>query len=309
MMHASVRVSAIIPTQNRPAFLREALASVCAQTYRNVEIVVVDDGSAPAARAATQRVITEFARGQDLPVRCIVQPHRGVSAARNRGVRASRGALLAFLDSDDVWLPDKLARQVALFDAQPRTRICQTEEIWLRRGVRVNPRAVHRKPDGDVFFASLARCVVSPSAVMLRRALFERVGGFDEALPACEDYDLWLRIAVNEPVPLIDVPLVLKRGGHDDQLSRRYWGMDRFRIVALRKLLDSGWLSDPRRWATLDMLHAKCRILAQGARKRGKSAAAYEDIVSRYSHGDAVSSEAAPAAEPYAETRLESSAA
>lgn len=309
MTHGSVRVSAIIPTHNRPAFLREALASVCAQTYRNVEIVVVDDGSAPAARAATQRVIAEFARGQDLPVRCIVQPHRGVSVARNRGSRAGRGELLAFLDSDDVWLPDKLARQVALFDAQPRTQICQTEEIWLRRGVRVNPRAVHRKPDGDVFFASLARCVVSPSAVLLSRALFERSGGFDEALPACEDYDLWLRIAVNEPVPLIDVPLVLKRGGHDDQLSRRYWGMDRFRIVALRKLLDSGRLSGRRRRATLDMLHAKCRILAQGARKRGKSAAAYEEVVAKYPRGDTFTFQAAPVAEPYAETRLESSAA
>lgn len=309
MTHGSVRVSAIIPTHNRPAFLREALASVCAQTYRNVEIVVVDDGSTPAARAATQRVITEFARGQDLRVRCIVQPHRGVSVARNRGARAGRGALLAFLDSDDVWLPDKLARQVALFAAEPRTQICQTEEIWLRRGVRVNPRVAHRKPDGDVFFASLARCVVSPSAVMLRRSLFERVGGFDEALPACEDYDLWLRIAVNEPVPLIDVPLVLKRGGHADQLSRRYWGMDRFRIVALRKLLDSGRLSGPRRRATLDMLHAKCRILAQGARKRGKSAAAYEEVVAKYPRGDAFTFQVAPVAEPYAETRLEPSAA
>lgn len=309
MTHASVRVSAIIPTHNRPAFLREALASVCAQTYRNVEIVVVDDGSAPTARAATQRVITEFARGQDLPVHYILQPHRGVSAARNRGVRASRGALLAFLDSDDVWLPDKLARQVALFAAQPRTRICQTEEIWLRRGVRVNPRAVHRKPDGDVFFASLARCVVSPSAVMLRRALFERVGGFDEALPACEDYDLWLRIALNEAVPLIDAPLVLKRGGHEDQLSRRYWGMDRFRIVALCKLLDSGRLSGPRRRATLDMLHARCRILVQGSQKRGKSAAIYESLAARYLGDLALTSEVAPLTEPYAETRLESSAA
>ena len=308
MTHAPARVSVIIPTHNRPAFLREALASVCAQTYRDVETVVVDDGSAPTARAATQRVIAEFARGQDLPVRCIVQPHRGVSAARNRGVRASRGALLAFLDSDDVWLPDKLAQQVALFDAQPRTQICQTEEIWLRRGVRVNPRAVHRKPDGDVFLASLARCVVSPSAVMLRRALFERVGGFDETLLACEDYDLWLRIAVNESVPLIDVPLILKRGGHDDQLSRRYWGMDRFRVVALCKLLDSGRLSGPRRRATLDMLHVKCRILAQGARKQGKSAAIYESLAARYPAGRALTSET-PIVEPYAETRLESSAA
>lgn len=281
------RVSAIIPTHNRPAFLREAVASVCAQTYRACEIVVVDDGSAPAARVATQRVVDEFARHQDLPIRCIAQPSCGVSAARNRGVRASRGELLAFLDSDDVWLPEKLARQVALFDAVPRTQICQTEEIWLRRGVRVNPPTTHRKPDGDIFLPSLARCLVSPSAVMLRRELFDRVGGFDETLPVCEDYDLWLRIGLSEPVRLIDTPLVLKRGGHADQLSRQHWGLDRFRVVTLGKLLDSSRLTDRRRGATVEMLHAKCRILAQGALKRGQSAEVYLNLAARHPLPDA----------------------
>lgn len=275
-------VSTIIPTYNRPAFLREALASVLAQTYQDSETIVVDDGSTPAARDATRQLVDEYARARSCPIRYLFQPHQGVSAARNRGVAASRGALLAFLDSDDIWQPEKLAHQVAFFEAQPTAQICQTQETWIRHGVRVNPRKKHRKPQGDIFVQSLADCLVSPSAVMLRRALFERMGGFDEQLPACEDYDLWLRISVQEPVYLIDTPLVLKRGGHADQLSRQFWGMDRFRLVALRKLLDSGHLSLQQRNATLAMLHKKCRILANGARKRGKSAEPYLTLMARY---------------------------
>ncbi len=275
-------VSTIIPTYNRPAFLREALASVLAQTYRDSETIVVDDGSANAARDATRQIVEEYVRARSRPIRYLFQPHRGVSAARNRGVAASRGELLAFLDSDDVWQPEKLAHQVAFFEAQPTAQICQTQETWIRHGVRVNPRNTHRKPHGDIFVQSLAHCLVSPSAVMLRRALFERTGGFDEQLPACEDYDLWLRISVREPVYLIDTPLVLKRGGHADQLSRQFWGMDRFRLIALRKLLDSGRLSLQQRQATLSMFHKKCQILANGARKRGKSAEPYLALIARY---------------------------
>ncbi len=275
-------VSTIIPTYNRPAFVREALASVLAQTYQDSETLVVDDGSTPAARDATQRLVDEYAHARSHSLRYLFQSHQGVSAARNRGVAASRGALLAFLDSDDLWQPEKLACQVAFFEAQPTAQICQTQETWLRHGVRVNPHKKHRKPHGDIFFQSLAGCLVSPSAVMLRRALFERMGGFDEQLPACEDYDLWLRISVQEPVYLIDRALVLKRGGHADQLSRQFWGMDRFRLVALRKLLDSGRLSVQQRQATLATLHKKCRILATGARKRGKSAEPYLALMARY---------------------------
>ena len=276
------RVSTIIPTYNRPAFVREALASVLAQTYQDNEILIVDDGSTPAARDATRQLVDEYARARSRPIRYLLQPQRGVSAARNRGVAASQGELLAFLDSDDIWQPEKLARQVAFFEARPTAQICQTQETWLRHGLRVNPRQKHRKPHGDIFVQSLADCLVSPSAVMLRRELFERAGGFDEQLPACEDYDLWLRISVHEPVALIDLPLVLKRGGHADQLSRQFWGMDRFRLVALRKLLDSGCLSLRQRQATLAMLHKKCRILANGARKRGKSAEPYLALMARY---------------------------
>ena len=168
-------------------------------------------------------------------------------------------------------------------DEHTDAQICQTEEIWIRRGVRVNPKAVHRKPSGDVFLRSLDLCLISPSAVMMKRELFQRLGGFDETFPVCEDYDLWLRIAVELPIPLIAEPLVIKRGGHADQLSRSTWGMDRYRVLALQKLL-RGRLDGLRRTAALNVLGRKVGVLANGARKRGKlrEAAEFEAILAEF---------------------------
>jgi glycosyltransferase involved in cell wall biosynthesis len=262
-----VTVSVIIPTFNRRAAVGEAVASVCAQRDGACEIIVVDDGSTDGTANALQR---EFGASLHL----LRTTNRGVAAARNLGVSASTGELIAFLDSDDLWLPEKLGAQVAFFAEHSRAEICQTDEMWVRKGVRVNPCAHHRKPSGDIFEASLRLCLVSPSAVMLRRSLFERVGGFDETLPACEDYDLWLRILRDTPVWLIDRPLVVKRGGHPDQLSRRFWGMDRFRVAALLRLLAEGNLAASRHEATVRVLTEKCAVLANGAARRGRQAEA-----------------------------------
>ena len=141
----------------------------------------------------------------------IRQANRGVSAARNAGIRAATGELIALLDSDDTWLPGKVTAQVSFFSTHPDALVCQTQEIWVRNGVRVNPGKRHRKQAGMIFERSLALCLVSPSAVMMRRSLLDDVGLFDEALPACEDYDLWLRIAWKHPIHLIDRPLIVKR--------------------------------------------------------------------------------------------------
>jgi glycosyltransferase involved in cell wall biosynthesis len=267
-------VSVIIPTYNRWPMLCEAIESVLGQSYRCVELIVVDDGS----EDGTQKKLERY----ESRVRLLCQPRRGVASARNLGVRSSSGRYLAFLDSDDLWQPGKLETQVAFMDAAPEVQISQTEEIWIRKGVRVNPKKRHRKPSGDIFRASLDLCLVSPSAVMMTRELFERVGGFDEAFTVCEDYDLWLRVAVDHRVPLIPEPLVVKRGGHKDQLSRSTWGLDRFRVLALRKLLRSGLQGEKRIWA-IEALANKIAILVQGARKRGKEddAAMYETILSR----------------------------
>jgi glycosyltransferase involved in cell wall biosynthesis len=265
------QVSVIIPTYNRADQVREALASVEAQTYRDFEIVVVDDGG-------TDGTFEALATGREIRV-CRHASRRGVSAARNTGINAARGKWLAFLDSDDLWLPDKLARQIFWLEGQPELLICQTEETWVRRGVRVNKPLSHRQVGGRIFLPSLSRCMISPSAVMLDRRLISDHGGFDETLPAAEDYDLWLRLTWRYEVGLVDEPLVIKRGGHPDQLSRQ-WGLDRFRIRALVKLVQEPDLPEPYARAARRMLAAKCALYAQGCAKRGRQteAAWYWDL-------------------------------
>ncbi len=256
-------VSVIIPTHNRRDLVCEAVASALAQCDAAAEVIVVDDGSNDGTAAALRQF------GDRIRYRC--QAQRGVAAARNAGAQMALGDWLAFLDSDDLWRPDKLARQLAYHAARPALRASQTGEVWIRNGVRVNPCRHHGKPDGDIFVPSVARCVVSPSAVLLHRALFESLGGFDESLPVCEDYDLWLRLGVREPLGLLDLPLVVKRGGHADQLSRRHWGMDRFRVAALAKVLATNDLRGARRAAIVETVTQKCAVLAQGARRRGRA--------------------------------------
>ncbi|MBI3067249.1 MAG: glycosyltransferase family 2 protein [Deltaproteobacteria bacterium] len=268
-------VSVIIPTYNRWPMIGEAVESVLAQSFQDFELIVVDDGS----RDGTAKRIT--ALGGD--TRIMVQSRCGVSAARNHGAHVARGRYLAFLDSDDLWLAEKLAVQTTFMVEHPEMQICQTEETWLRHGKRVNPKAKHRKPSGDIFRASLELCLVSPSAVMMTKKLFDETGGFDESFSVCEDYDLWLRIAVDHPVPLIAAPLVIKRGGHADQLSHSLWGMDRYRVAALQKLLRAGVGGEKREWV-VDTLRRKIAVLAQGAMKRGQESAAraYEAVLGEF---------------------------
>ncbi|MGD8924565.1 MAG: glycosyltransferase family A protein [Syntrophobacterales bacterium] len=257
----SPEISVIIPTYNRAAMVVEAVESVLAQDTEGFELIVVDDGSTDD----TEKRLAVF--GSSL--RYQRQENAGVSRARNLGVELSRAPMVAFLDSDDLWLSSKLRIQHGYMVKHPDVLICQTEEIWWRNGRRVNPKKHHKKQSGDIFKPSLELCLVSPSAVMMRRELFERVGYFDEDLPMAEDYDLWLRVAVEHPVPLISEPLVIKRGGHQDQLSKLP-AIDRYRIKALEKLLNSGNLSPEQYEWTWQALKDKCQIYGQGCLKRGK---------------------------------------
>jgi hypothetical protein len=147
--------------------------------------------------------------------------------------------------------------------------ICQTEEIWVRNGRRVNPKNRHRKFSGDIFEKSLPLCLISPSAVMMRKQLMDEMGVFDETFPACEDYDLWLRVTWKYPVGLIETPLIVKQGGHADQLSRMP-ELDKYRIKALVKILSQGCLSSSQQTCALAMLTEKCQIYASGCRKRNR---------------------------------------
>ncbi len=254
-------VSVIIPTYNRSRILEEAIHSVLSQDFTDFELIVVDDGSTDN----TGDILKAYQKSLIV----IWQSNRGVSAARNRGIATASGSLIAFLDSDDLWLPKKLSGQVAFFNSNPDALICQTEEIWIRNGVRVNPKKKHRKPSGMIFGPSLSLCLVSPSAVMIRRTLFDDVGLFDEDLPACEDYDLWLRISCRYPIFLMDTPLIIKRGGHEDQLSKAP-GLDKFRIRSLKKIIEGGLLSEDQHRAAIKMLKEKCAVYAGGCLKRGR---------------------------------------
>lgn len=254
-------ISVIIPTYNRGWIIKEAIDSVLSQDYRDFELIIVDDGSTDN----TLEILNSY---QD-DITVLRQNNHGVSAARNLGIMAASGRFVAFLDSDDLWLPQKLSSQVDYFNLNPDAIICQTEEIWIRKGVRVNPKKRHKKPWGMIFEQSLALCLVSPSAVMIRRSLFDEVGFFDEKLPVCEDYDLWLRISCRFPVYLIDTPLIIKRGGHDDQLSASS-GLDKFRIKSLKKNIASDLLSETQYRAAVKTLKEKCAIYEAGCSKRGR---------------------------------------
>ena len=252
-------VSVIITTCNRRRFLEEALGSVLHQDYRDLEIIVVDDGSTDGS--------WEAARG--LPVRYEWKENGGVSSARNLGIRAALGDYLAFLDVDDLWKKDKLSVQMAAMEAGDY-RISYTDEIWLRNGRRLNQKKKHRKYSGYIYEHCLPLCIISPSSAVIKREIFENVGLFDESLPVCEDYDMWLRVACRYPVLFIPSPLIIKRGGHADQLSRSYEAMDKYRIRSLVKILESNALKDDLRQRTLIELRQKCVIVAQGAEKRGR---------------------------------------
>jgi glycosyltransferase involved in cell wall biosynthesis len=268
-------ISVIIPTYNRCWILKEAIDSVLSQEYTDFEIIVVDDGS----NDATAALLSTY--GDQITT--IYQGNSGVSAARNAGILMAKGKYVAFLDSDDMWLPEKLSCQVDFFQSHAEAVICQTDEIWIRNGVRVNPKNRHKKPSGMIFEPSLQLCLVSPSAVMIKKSLFDAVGLFNEAFPACEDYDLWLRIGLYYPIYLIERHMVVKRGGHDDQLSRNP-GLDRYRIQSILKILENHQLTPAYHQAAVDVLKEKCRIYAAGCIKRGRAdeAGLYRQIIGRF---------------------------
>jgi glycosyltransferase involved in cell wall biosynthesis len=242
--------------------VKEAVESVLQQDVEDLELIVVDDGS----KDGTEEEIGRYG-GR---VKLLQHPeNRGVSAARNKGILHSKGKYVAFLDSDDLWVKGKLRAQIAFLDDNPHYPLCYTDEIWIRRGKRVNPKLKHAKYSGWIFEKCLPLCTISPSSAMMRKTLFSRVGLFDEALPVCEDYDFWLRVALRYPIFFIDRKLIIKRGGHADQLSNRSWGNDRYRVIVLEKLLSEPSLGPSERERVLQEMKTKCRIVSQGFFKRG----------------------------------------
>jgi len=268
--------SVIIPTYNRRHLFDIALKSVLNQTYKDFEVIAVDDGSTDH----TNEVIKNF---DDFRVKYLYQENHGVSHARNRGLEISRGKFIAFLDSDDRWVPRKLQRAKELIDRYPDICIFHTDEIWYKGGRLLNQKKKHKKPSGYVYLKALPLCCVGMSTAIVKRELFEKIGLFDESMQACEDYDFWLRATHSFEVKLIDEKLTVKDGGRTDQLSAQ-WGLDKHRIKALEKMLCSNSLNEEEYECTLGELVKKCQIYASGAGKRGrlKEANLYNELPRKY---------------------------
>jgi glycosyltransferase involved in cell wall biosynthesis len=253
-------ISVVIPTYNRAPVIERAIKSVLAQSRPPDEVIVVDDGSADG----TRKIIEAKYGGL---VKYVYQDNRGVSHARNVGIKLATGNWIALLDSDDEWKPEKLEFQLTALASQPNYDFCHTNEIWIRHGKRVNAMSKHKKSGGFIFEKCLPLCVISPSSALIKKTVFDEMGLFDEDLPACEDYDFWLRYCCVKPVLHIEQPLVIKYGGHEDQLSRKFLAMDRFRLLAIFKIISEGKLSESQEKAALNIFYEKHNILMSGANK------------------------------------------
>ena len=253
-------VTVIIPTYNRVNFISRAIDSVLNQTYSNIELIIVDDGSIDGTKDLIREkypmAIYEYISNS------------GVSAARNVGIKKASGVYIAFLDSDDEWLEKKVQKQIELLN-ESNYRWCHGEERWIRKGARVNQKKIHQKSGGDIFNRSVHLCLVSPSTVVLEKKLLEEFNGFDESFTVCEDFDLWLRILEKYPIGFVKDEVIIKYGGHDDQLSAKFKAMDIFRIKTYQKLLEKKSLSVERKQEVLVIAQKKCEILITGYEKHG----------------------------------------
>lgn len=224
------RVSVVIPTYNSGAIAVEAVESVLAQTYQDLEIVVVDDGSTDN----TEQAIRQFGDR----VRYLKQENQGVSAARNTGIKHSRGEYIAFLDSDDLWAPDKLAEEVPWLDADPTLGLVYCDWAVVSGADVLHASYLENLPasSGYVFDGLVQSGFILTSGVVVRRTCLEDVGDFDKALAIAQDYDLWLRISYRWKVQLVTKRLFTKRN-LDGSLSSNLAKTAQERITLFQKIL------------------------------------------------------------------------
>jgi len=275
-------VSVIIPVYNRRKLLADAVRSVLMQSFGDLELIVVDDGSDDG----TVRSLASLS--SDPRIRLLTPPRSGMAGAvRNRGAAAARGRWLAFLDSDDIWLPEKLSQQFSLLREQGslgrHPRIIHGCEVWLRDDRIISQKGQRHRREGDIFSNALTKCIIGPSSVMMERQLYLESGGFREDLEIAEDYEFWLRITALEPVAWLSKDCIIKRAGSWPQLSEKYGQIEKFRIQGLLRLVKDSWFAGHRRAGENDgdaallrqhqaeqTLAGKCRIYAAGCRKRGR---------------------------------------
>lgn len=273
-------ISVLVPTYNRKALLRESLESIFAQEFTGYEVIVVDDGS----NDGTEKMMSGLRNRSNLRYICV--NHSGLPGkVRNIGAAEGQGEYLAFLDSDDLWLPEKLSKQLRYMKAGA-LRISHTREIWLREGKEISQKGQKHRREGMIFRDALKKCIIGPSTVIMERELFEESGGFREDLEIAEDYEFWLRITCRHPIGYLDEALTIKRAGSWEQLSEKYGHIEYFRIKGLRDLVENGYFEDLHILARQELVR-KCRIYAAGCRKRGRSeeAARFEREAEEFAQG------------------------
>ena len=263
-------ISIVIPTYNRCELLKRAINSVLDQTINVKEIIIVDNGSTDNTYEMISSLFPE--------ITYIYENRKGVSIARNVGIKNCDSTWIAFLDSDDAWEPQKLEKQLFFSNNNTKKyRVIHTNEIWYKNNKFQNQLKKHEKSGGDIFQKSLQLCCISPSSAFIKKEVFDDYGFFDESLEVCEDYDMWIRITSKEEVGFLNNPLVVKYGGHNDQLSKKYWGMDRFRINSLEKNLKKNWFTAEQKKSVFNILIKKLTIILNGAKKRDN-----EEIYRKY---------------------------
>lgn len=256
----SCKVDVIIPTFNRKTSIKRAIDSVLRQTFKGFNLIVIDDGSTDG----TGQEVTPY-ESEGLLTYLKIE-NQGVSHARNFAVKNSSSEWISFLDSDDEWLPNKLEKQFELLEKKD-VPLVHGEEIWIRNGKRVNQKKIHQKFGGDIFDKCIPRCVISPSASLIKRSVYNEFNGFREDFVVCEDYDLWLKICSKYEVGFVSTPIIKKYGGHDDQLSAKFFAMDFWRVLALEDILERGNLTDENQKKVVDTILSKSKILLAGYEK------------------------------------------
>jgi glycosyltransferase involved in cell wall biosynthesis len=256
-----INVSVIIPTYNRVKFLPACINSVLKQSIPVEEIIVVDNNSSDGT--------VNYIRDKFKMVRVLIERNKGVSFARNLGILNSKNNWVAFLDSDDEWMPDKIQKQIELIKRlNYKVNFIHTNEKWVRNNIILNQKKKHAKKGGYIFQDCLDICKISPSSTLIKKSLFDQYGLFNTKFKVCEDYELWLRFTSKIEIGYINEVLIKKNGGHNDQLSKKYWGIDRYRIKALEKLIVTNNLTIEYKVMAVKKLIEKINILILGAINR-----------------------------------------
>jgi glycosyltransferase involved in cell wall biosynthesis len=237
------KVTVVIPAYNAMKFLPETVESVLAQTFSDLELLIVNDGS-------SDNILQWATNITDDRVKLISQENQGVSAARNTGIMQSNGEYLAFLDADDLWKSTKLEKQIRRFEEYPEAGLVYTWTNLVDAFSKPINRVIASKLEGNVWEQIIvANMIGNGSSAMIRRSCFETVGMFDSELSGAADRDMWIRIAVHYPFAVVKEPLTLWRQ-HTNSMSKKHQEM----IQDLRRTIEKNFQSVP-----LDLLYLQNR--------------------------------------------------